>query len=57
MRRNKTLSSSFQRMFKGFFYLIIKLAVITENAKGYFRFNKISVTKKKLITMSFKTKR
>jgi hypothetical protein len=32
-------------MFKGFFHLIIKLAVTAENAKGYFRSTKISVTK------------
>jgi hypothetical protein len=33
-------------MFKGFFYLIVKLAVITKNIKGYFRSTGISVTKK-----------
>jgi hypothetical protein len=46
MRRNKALSSSFQGMFKGFFYLVIKLAVITEDARGYFRSTGISVTEK-----------
>jgi hypothetical protein len=44
MRRNKALSASFERMFKGFFYLIVKLAVTPKDAKGYFRFTGISVT-------------
>jgi hypothetical protein len=32
-------------MFKGFFYLVIKLAVTAKNVKGYFRSAGISVTK------------
>jgi hypothetical protein len=45
MRRNKALSTSFEEIFKGFFHLIIKLAVTAENVKGYFRNAGISVTK------------
>jgi hypothetical protein len=46
MRRNRALSSSFEGIFKGFFHLIIKLIVTAEDARGYFRSTKISVTKK-----------
>jgi transposase len=36
IRRNKALSTSFERIFKGFFHLIIKLTVTTKNVRGYF---------------------
>jgi transposase len=44
MRRNRALSTSFEGMFKGFFHLVVKLAVTPEDAKGYFRSARISVT-------------
>jgi hypothetical protein len=45
IRRNRALSLCFKRMFKGFFHLVIKLAITPKNARGYFRFTEISVTK------------
>jgi hypothetical protein len=45
MRRNRALSTSFKGIFKGFFHLVIKLAVTPEDAKGYFRSARISITK------------
>jgi hypothetical protein len=44
MRRNRALSLCFKGIFEGFFHLVIKLAIIPENVKGYFRFTRISVT-------------
>jgi hypothetical protein len=44
MRRNRALSSSFKGIFKGFFHLAVKLAVTTEDTRGYFQFTGISVT-------------
>jgi transposase len=44
MRRNRALSQSFKEMFEGFFHLAVKLAVISKDAKGYFRSAGISVT-------------
>jgi hypothetical protein len=40
------LSLSFKEIFKRFFYLAVKLAVMAKNSKGYFRFTEISVTDK-----------
>jgi hypothetical protein len=45
MRRNRALSLCFKRMFERFFHLIIKLAITSEDTRGYFRFTKISVIK------------
>jgi transposase len=44
MRRNRALSQSFEGMFEGFFHLAVKLAVTSEDARGYFRSAGISVT-------------
>jgi hypothetical protein len=44
MRRNRALSASFEGMFEGFFHLAVKLAATPENARGYFRSARISVT-------------
>jgi hypothetical protein len=45
MRQNKTLSTSFEGIFKGFFHLIIKFTVTAKDIRGYFRNAGISVTK------------
>jgi hypothetical protein len=44
MRRNRALSQNFEGMFKGFFHLAVKLAVISKDAREYFRSAEISVT-------------
>lgn len=44
MRRNRALSQSFEGIFEGFFYLAVKLAVTTEDARGYFRSAGITIT-------------
>jgi hypothetical protein len=45
MRRNRALSQSFKGIFKRFFYLAVKLAVISKNSRGYFRSAGINITK------------
>jgi hypothetical protein len=36
IRRNKALSLYFKKMFKGFFYLVVKLTITPKDARGYF---------------------
>jgi transposase len=45
MRRNRALSLYFEGIFKGFFHLVIKLAITPEDVRGYFRSTRISITK------------
>jgi hypothetical protein len=45
MRRNRALSASFKRIFKGFFHLAVKLAVTFKDIRSYFRSAEINIIK------------